>query len=108
MNLARDFRIRRGYLEAEACNHPIQGSAGEILLASLARLPEELSGIDARLYKHVHDEIILSVGETDQAKAGRALEAAMVTGFLDIFPEGEALLTGLVEVKAGHTWAETK
>jgi DNA polymerase I-like protein with 3'-5' exonuclease and polymerase domains len=108
MNLPRDFRIRRGYLEAEACNHPIQGSAGEILLASLARLPEYLAGLDARLYNHVHDEILLSVAESDRCEAAQALEGAMVAGFLDIFPEGAALVDGLVEVKTGANWAEVK
>ncbi len=108
LNLIRDFRIRRGYLEAEACNHPIQGSAGEILLASIARLPEYLSGLDARLYNHVHDEIILSVAEGDSGKAAQALEGAMIAGFLDIFPEGAALVNGLVEVKSGNNWAEVK
>jgi DNA polymerase I-like protein with 3'-5' exonuclease and polymerase domains len=108
LNLIRDFRIRRGYLEAEACNHPIQGSAGEVLLASLAQLPSHLSGLDARLYNHVHDEIILSVAESDTSGAARALEAAMVAGFMDIFPEGAALVNGLVEVKRGANWAEVK
>jgi DNA polymerase-1 len=108
LNLKRDFRIRRGYLEAEACNHPIQGSAGEILLASLAQLPNRLCGLDARLYNHIHDEIILSVAEGDGHKAAQALEAAMVAGFLEIFPEGVALVNGLVEVKTGNNWAEVK
>lgn len=108
LNLQRDFRIRAGYLEAEACNHPIQGSAGEILLAALAQLPQHLGGMDARLYNHVHDEIILSVTAGDCDKAARGLAAAMVAGFLEIFPEGEALVNGLVDVKIGANWAQTK
>ena len=72
-NYAEDWKPWAGYLEAEACNHPIQGSAGEILLASLARLPGALSGMDARLYNHVHDEIVLSVAGGDADRAARAL-----------------------------------
>ncbi len=106
MNLPRDFLIRRGYLEAEACNHPIQGSAGEILLASLARLPEYLTGLDARLYNHIHDEIILGAADGDKDNVALALKSAMVAGFLDIFPEGERMLLGLVEVKTGDSWAD--
>jgi hypothetical protein len=32
----------------------------------------------------------------------------MIAGFLDIFPEGTALVNGLVEVKSGNNWAEVK
>ncbi len=108
MNLKRDFRERRGYLEAEACNHPIQGSAGEILLSALGKLTVHLDGLDARLYNHIHDEIILSVAAVDEVPAMQALAVAMADGFLTIFPEGEGLLEGLVEVKAGHSWADVK
>ena len=67
-----------------------------------------LRGIDARLYNHVHDEIILSVAEGDQEQAAQALERAMIAGFLEIFPEGGDLVNGLVEVKTGANWAQTK
>ena len=108
MGLVRDFNYRSGYEAAEACNHPIQASAGEILLASMVQLPQQLQGLDARLVNHVHDEIILSVAAGDEMAAATALEQAMVNGFLAIFPNGEALLPGLVEVKTGANWAETK
>lgn len=108
MGLARDFNLRRGYLEAEACNHPIQGSAGEILLASLAKLPVNTVGIDARLYNHVHDEIILSVAARDRDAAAQALEKTMTEAFLEVFPEGAPLLRDLVEVKTGRDWGEVK
>ena len=31
-----------------------------------------------------------------------------INGFLDIFPEGGDLVNGLVEVKVGKNWGETK
>ena len=108
LGLVRDFDYRCGYEAAEACNHPIQGSAGEILLASMVQLPDQLKGLDAMLVNHVHDEIILSVADNDKEAAAVALEQAMIQGFLDVFPNGEALLPGLVEVKTGANWAETK
>lgn len=86
LGLVRDFNIREGYLAAEACNHPIQASAGEVLMASIARLPDELKGVDARVYNHIHDEIVLDVAEHDAKKAKGALREAMVKGFLEIFP----------------------
>jgi len=38
---------------AEACNHPIHSSMGEVLLSSLAQLPLRLRSIDVRLANHV-------------------------------------------------------
>ena len=104
--LVRDFTTSSGYLEAEACNHPIQGSAGEILLAALKHLDTKSTG--AQLYNHVHDEILLDVQADNAEQAAAELERAMVTGFLEIFPEGGGLTNGLVDVKQGRTWAEVK
>ena len=106
--LVRHFDGPHGYLEAEACNHPIQGSANEILLAALARLPECLRSCDACLYNHVHDEVLLDVAEDDVEQAAHGLEQAMRLGFLDIFPEAGAAVAGLVEVKNGPDWASVK
>jgi DNA polymerase-1 len=108
MGLVRRFDGSGGYLEAEACNHPIQGSANEVLLAALALLPECLKGCDAFLYNHIHDEIVLDVAEDAVEAAVTGLEFAMRSAFLQIFPEAEAVCTGLVEVKSGCNWAAAK
>jgi len=107
LGLIRDFNVQGvGYLEGESQNIPVQGSAAEVLLSTLARLPDALRGIDARLYHNVHDEAVLDVAEGDADRAARALQAAMVAGFLDVFPEGDALTHDLVDVLTGHNWAE--
>lgn len=87
-------------------NYPIQGSAAEVIYAVLGKLPQLLSGPDARIIHCIHDEIILEVAERDASLAKEALEQAMIQGFQQIFPE--APTTGLVEAKVGKTWADAK
>jgi DNA polymerase I len=107
LGLVRDFDIQgQGYLQGEAVNIPVQGSAAEVLMAALARLPSDLSGIDAHLYHNVHDELVLDVAPEQAGAAANALRSAMVAGFLQVFPEGEALTKDLVETKTGRSWAE--
>jgi DNA polymerase-1 len=107
MGLIRDFDVQgKGYLRGESQNIPVQGSAAEVLLTTISKLPASLAGIDARLAHNVHDEIILDVapGDTDRAEA--ALRQCMVDGFLTVFPEGEALTHDLVDVFTGQNWNE--
>ena len=60
------------------------------------------------MVNHVHNELILSVAADDAPAAALALERAMINGFMQIFPNGKPLLPGLVEVKAGPSWADCK
>ena len=107
LGLIRDFDVQgEGYLKAEACNIPIQGSAAEVLLSAITRLPAALKGIDARLAHNVHDEILLDVTPGDADKAQAALKQAMVEGFLDVFPEGESISADLVDAKVGNNWSQ--
>lgn len=87
----------------EGLHFPIQGNAAEVLLASLARIRPEFG-----LCLHVHDEIVLQVAEARVAEAREELAEEMRSGFLEVFPEGGALVRDLVEAKSGPTWADTK
>jgi len=53
------------------------------------------------LYGKVHDEIILVVPNDEAGTAATELQAAVIDGFIEVFPEGETLLSGLVEVSTG-------
>ena len=106
LGLVRHFDIQgAGYLKGEAQNIPIQGSAAEILMCTLARLPEALQNINAKLAHNIHDEILIEVEPSHAEAAATALQQAMTEGFLDVFPEGEALTAGLVDVQQGDNWA---
>jgi DNA polymerase I len=103
----RDF-AKEGYRYTESLNTPIQGGAAEIILATLAVLEKHLAGLNARLVNIVHDELVLEVDEADADRAVAAVESAMTAGFLAIFPEGRAAMTGLVEAHQGPNWAAAK
>jgi len=105
LGLVRDFDAQgEGYLRGEAQNIPVQGSAAEVLMSALARLPQALAGLDADLYHTVHDEITLQVTSGDAAAAAKALKVCMEQGFLDVFPEGSDVVA-VPEAKIGPHWA---
>jgi len=98
------YKEQGGYRKTEALNTPIQGSAAEMLLYSLVRLPEALHGLDAFIINATHDEIVLEVGDADVPRAKDVLEECMVQGMLDVFPDASTV--GLVEARVGRSWAD--
>jgi DNA polymerase-1 len=93
-----------GYKMTEAVNTPVQGGAAEAMLAALGRLMPALDGLDAVPVAVVHDEIIVEASEADALEVTRVLEASMVAGMLDVFPN--ASTHGLVEAHVGTSWAD--
>jgi hypothetical protein len=88
LGLVRDFDVQgEGYLRGEAQNIPVQGSAAEVLMSALLRLPQALTGTGAALYHTVHDEITLQVSLDHAETAAEVPQDAIVQGFLDVFPE---------------------
>ena len=67
-----------------------------------------LNGIENFLVNLIHDELVFEVDETEVPFAIQAIENAMCTGYLALFPNAEDTLPGLVEAKAGSNWAEAK
>ena len=88
----------------EALNTPIQGAEAEIMQEALA----SLNGIENSLVNLIHDELVFEVDEREVPAAIQAIEKAMCTGYLALFPNAEDTLPGLVEAKAGFNWAEAK
>lgn len=99
MGQIRDFIIMPGNIRSQCINAPIQGSAAEAMLASIIQLPRDM-------YATVHDELTVMVKKDQPEEAVHELEQAMIKGFLQVFPDGERLLNGLVEVKTGNNWAQ--
>jgi DNA polymerase-1 len=95
-----------GWQLTKALNTPVQGTGAEMLLAALAQLPKALTGLDARLIHHVHDEIVLEVADGDIDRAKIALVGAMEGGFKALFPDVN--MTGLVEAHSGTDWHSAK
>ena len=92
-----------GFLKGEAQNIPIQGSAAEVLLVTIGKLPAALKDIDSQLYHNIHDELVIETSQPE--KTVEALRSTMVAGFLEVFPEGESLTHDLVDVRVGRIWA---
>jgi len=104
---------KRGFCSSEdgdhfsatkAYNTPIQGGAAEVMLAALGKLPDSLSGLDAKPIAVIHDEVIVESPLEDAPQVAKVLEAAMVQGMLDVFPEASTL--GLVEANIASSWAD--
>ncbi len=103
----RDFKKEQsGYRYSEALNTPIQGGAAEIMLAALAKLEENLMGIDAFLVNVIHDELVVEAVEEHAQLAKTAIEKAMIDGMLTIFPMATTI--NLVEANIGKSWADAK
>jgi len=99
-------RVLEPYSMTAALNTPVQGSAAEVLLAALGRLPHWLRGLDARLVLHCRDEILLECAELDALAVSDALTMCMTEAWQQLFPE--AVMPGVCKAYVGRTWADAK
>jgi DNA polymerase-1 len=97
-----------GYRYTQCLNLPIQGACADAFMLALATIDATLfeAGIEGGPVAAPHDEIVLEVPQADAARAGALLQEAMTAAFAATFPG--APLQGLVTVKVGRSWAETK
>lgn len=87
--------------EREAINHPIQGTAADIIKIAMLRLHDALPKYDARLLLQVHDELLLEVAE-DQVEAVTEL-------MTDIMSDAFSLDVPLkVDASVGKNWLALK
>jgi DNA polymerase-1 len=88
--------------EREAVNHPIQGTAADIIKVAMIRLHKELSArYRARLVLQVHDELLLEVPEDELAEVFPLVLETMSQAFdLDVPLK--------VEAETGQNWLELK
>ncbi len=101
----RDARtnVMQRTAEREAINHPIQGTAADIIKIAMINIHRELikRQLKARLILQVHDELILEApaSEADEVKE---LVRELMEGAYDLDPALK------VEVGAGQNWDEVK
>lgn len=86
--------------EREAVNHPIQGTAADIIKVAMIRLHEALAArYRARLLLQVHDELLLEVPEEELAEVQPLVVEIMSNAFkLDVPLK--------VEAESGRNWLE--
>lgn len=94
-------QVQRGFGERTAMNHPMQGSAADIIKLAMSRVERRLAegGFKAKLLLQVHDELDFSVPE-DEIEA----LSAMVRDIMEHAAELRVPLD--VDVSFGDNWAE--
>lgn len=91
------------YGERTAMNHPLQGSAADIIKIAMVQVEKRLveEGLNAKLVLQIHDELDLEVPETEVDATSELVRETM---------EGvcELRVPLVADVAIGHTWAEAK
>jgi len=97
--------MHRSYAEREAINAPLQGSAADIILRAMIRLPPALiaAGLRARLLLQVHDELVLEAPEDEAAATARLVKAVMEGAPLPVL---ELAVPLVVETGMAASWDE--
>lgn len=92
---------QRGFGERTAMNHPMQGTAADIIKLAMRQAQDELVARDlgTRLMLQVHDELDLSVPESEVEEVSDLLTSVMESVV-------ELSVPLLVDVSAGANWAE--
>lgn len=89
--------------EREAVNHPIQGTAADIIKVAMIRLHRLLpaGGFQTQMLLQVHDELIFEAPEEEVAQVQPLIAETMSGAFQLAVPLK-------VEVSSGRTWLELK
>ena len=99
---SRNFQAR-SFAERTAMNHPMQGTAADIIKIAMVRVERRVAeeGLRSRLVLQIHDELDFEVPEDEVAALSELVRETM---------EGVAELRVplLAEVSWGPTWAEAK
>jgi DNA polymerase-1 len=87
--------------EREAVNHPIQGTAADVIKIAMLQLHEALANFQARMVLQVHDELVLEVPEGELNVVQPLMEAIMSNAYkLDVPLK--------VDASTGTNWLELK
>jgi DNA polymerase-1 len=87
--------------EREAINHPIQGTAADIVKIAMLNLHEKLADYQAKMLLQVHDELLLEVPEDELDIVREVVVDTMCDAFsLDVPLK--------VDASTGHNWLELK
>jgi DNA polymerase-1 len=87
--------------EREAVNHPIQGTAADVIKIAMLRLHKALANFSARIVLQVHDELVLEVPQEELD----AVEPLVI----DIMSQAFELDVPLkVDASTGKNWLELK
>ena len=93
--------MRKQFGERTAMNHPMQGSAADIIKIAMRRVQEQLieQNLSARMMLQVHDELDLSVPKEELAQVEALLKETMERAAKLSVPLN-------VDVSHGTNWSE--
>ena len=99
---ARNFQLR-SFAERTAMNHPMQGTAADIIKLAMVRVAERLrqEGLRSKLVLQIHDELDFEVPKDEIEVLSKLVKETM---------EGvcELRVPLLADVSYGANWAEAK
>lgn len=92
---------QRGFGERTAMNHPMQGSAADIIKIAMRQVQDELlsQGAKTKLILQVHDELDLSVPTDELAEVSAMVKKTMESAV-------DLSVPLVVDVSSGANWAE--
>jgi DNA polymerase-1 len=95
----------RAFVERQAINAPIQGSAADIIRRAMIRMDSALAAnrLSARMLLQVHDELVFEVPEEEVAKTLPIIEKVMVEA---PYPAVQLKVPLAVEARAADNWDE--
>ncbi|RYE30913.1 MAG: DNA polymerase I [Hyphomicrobiales bacterium] len=95
----------RAFVERQAINAPIQGSAADIIRRAMSRMDNALaaSRLGARMLLQVHDELVFEVPEAEVEKTLPIIEKVMVEA---PHPAVQLRVPLAVEARAAGNWDE--
>lgn len=99
---ASNFQIRSS-AERMAVNHPVQGTAADLMKMAMITVADKLSkyGQDVRMLLQVHDELVLEVKETLAVEVSEVVKEAMEKVVVLRVPV-------IAEVHAAKNWGDIK
>lgn len=94
---------RRSFAERTAMNHPMQGTAADIIKMAMVEVPKKLAaeGLKSKLVLQIHDELDFEVPK-DEIEALSQLVKETMEGV------AELRVPLIAEVSYGANWAEAK
>ncbi len=97
---SQNFQLRSA-AERMAINHPIQGTAADLIKMAMIEVQPKLKELDAKMILQVHDELVFEVKKGQEEKVGKIVKEAM---------EGvvKLLVPVRVDLKYGKSWGEMK
>lgn len=97
---SQNFQLRSA-AERMAINHPIQGTAADLIKMAMVAVQPQLKDLDAKMILQVHDELVFELKKGQEEKVGKIVKEAMESVVKLSVPVR-------VDMNFGKSWGEMK